>query len=230
MSVAASTAARVVAASLVALAAACGDTTAPAFVVSSISATAGNGQHAVVATALPTAVAVQVMSTAGVPVPDATVRFAVVGAGGSVSTSAASTDASGTAQVLWTLGTVAGIDSLTATTGSYSVTFTASATPDVPAQVLVVSGDAQSAPAGTALAAPLVVMVLDKWGNAVPSTAITWSTSAGGVLASATTTTDANGMATDALTLGATPGPEPVTVSVLVGTVTLVATFVEQGN
>lgn len=72
-----------------------------------------------------------------------------------------------------------------------------------PAQLIYVSGDGQSATAGSALASPLVVRVLDRIGTPVANATVQWSVvQGGGSITAATSTTDANGNAT----IGYTPG------------------------
>ena len=93
-----------------------------------------------------------------------------------------------------------------------------------------VSGDGQGGLAGTVLAAPFVVSVLDEDGAAIAGAVVTFSVTAGGGTLSATTaTTDANGRARSTLTLGSEPGTNTVSATVEgLGTVTFTATTVEQ--
>ena len=93
-----------------------------------------------------------------------------------------------------------------------------------------ISGDEQQGPAGTALAAPVVVSVLDQNGSAFAGVSVTFSIAAGeGMLSSATATnpctikpstssttatTDANGQAASRLTLGSQPGANTVEATV----------------
>ena len=56
---------------------------------------------------------------------------------------------------------------------------------------------------------------------------VNWSSDDGGILASTTTVTDANGVAQDTLTIGER-GTDDVSVAVIVGTVPLTAIFTEQ--
>ena len=78
-----------------------------------------------------------------------------------------------------------------------------------------VSGDGQQGPAGTVLAAPFVVSVLDEDGTAIAGAVVTFSvTAGGGALSSTTATTDANGRARSTLTLGSEPGTNTVVATV----------------
>ena len=94
-----------------------------------IAANAGDGQTASAGTAVGTPPSVIVTDTNNNPVAGVSVTFAVGTGGGLVTGSPATTDASGVAAVgSWTLGAVAGADTLTASSDSLSgspVTFTA---------------------------------------------------------------------------------------------------------
>ena len=132
------------------------------------------------------------------PVPAATVSFAVTAGGGVVTGSPQSTDASGIATVgQWTLGTTAGMNTLTATVaGLAALTFATTTSAGTLASLTMVSGDEQQAPVGTQLLAPLVVGAADQYGNPLAGVTVTWAiTSGGGSLTSTSTTTNAQGRA-----------------------------------
>jgi len=94
-----------------------------------MAAFAGNGQVVPAGTAVSVPPAVSVFDAGGNPVSGETVTFAVASGGGSITGSTAQTDANGHAQVgTWTLGLVAGLNTLTATVPGLQgspVTFTA---------------------------------------------------------------------------------------------------------
>lgn len=80
-----------------------------------------------------------------------------------------------------------------------------------PSDLVKVSGDDQSARAGSELPAPLVVRLLDEHGNAFPAGSVTWVVEAGGgTVSSAAATTDEEGLASVSWTLGPSPGPNSV--------------------
>ncbi|NBO65244.1 MAG: hypothetical protein EBU88_10455, partial [Acidobacteria bacterium] len=93
----------------------------------------GNNQTATVGTAVPIAPSVLVRDVHQNPVPGVPVTFAIASGGGIVTGASATTNASGIATVgSWTLGTVAGVNTLTASIAGLSgspVTFTAVGTP-----------------------------------------------------------------------------------------------------
>ena len=151
----------------------------------------------------------------GDPLAGATVTFSVTAGGGTLSTTTATTDANGQAAATLTLGREPETVTVTATvTDLEPVTFTATGLA-VPATLGIVSGGEQQGPAGTSLAEPFVVSVLDQTGAAIPGATVTFSvTAGGGTLSTTTATTDANGQAAATLTLGG--DPETVTVTATV--------------
>jgi uncharacterized protein YjdB len=106
-----------------------------------IAVTGGNAQTATAGTALAQPVTVQVKAADSLGVAGVTVTFAVASGGGTVTASTATTDSSGHASVGWTLGAVAGTQTMTATVaGLTAATVTATATPAGPAILLSVPG------------------------------------------------------------------------------------------
>ena len=76
----------------------------------------------------------------------------------------------------------------------------------------------QTGMVGSALATPLSVKVVDQNGNAVSGATVSWAVgTGGGTLGSATSTTDAGGIATITWTLPSTPGSYSVTASIANG-------------
>ena len=91
--------------------------------------------------------------------------------------------------------------------GLTTVTFTQTAEAANPTALLLVSGDAQSAPAGSALSAPLVVRLVDDNGNGVGGKAITWVVATGGGSVNPqNVTTSPTGLAETSWTLGPNAG------------------------
>ena len=218
---------RLVGLGLSAVVAACSkDTTAP-LTPSVIAVTSGATQSGTVNSELTQPIAVLVTDANGHPVSGVAVTFTPNANAGSVSSAQVTTDNGGLAQVTWKLGMVAGLDSMTVSFGSQSAVVTAIGTADVAAQLAIVSGNAQAAPADSTLGSPLTVRVMDQYGNPVAGVTVNWSSDDGGILANTTTVTDANGLAQDTLTLGER-GTDDVSVSVIVGTLPLSAIFTEQ--
>ena len=181
-----------------------------------LSVSAGNSQSATVAHAVTTAPSVLVTSNsqakAGVAV-----TFAVASGGGSVTGATTVTDANGIAQVgSWTLGTIAGTNTLTASvSGATAVTFTSTALAGAAATVSKAAGDAQTSAAGLALTTRPAVLVADQFGNAVAGVNVTFAVaSGGGSISGPTAATAATGIATlGGWTLGNVAGANSVTAT-----------------
>ena len=85
----------------------------------------------------------------------------------------------------------------------------------IPRTLAKVSGDEQQGTAGTALAAPFVVSVLDQNRKAFAGATVAFAVTAGkGVLSVESATTDSSGQAESTLTLGSQPGTNTVEVIV----------------
>jgi hypothetical protein len=113
------------------------------------------------------------------PVSGATVALALSGSG-SVSHTL-TTDASGNLTVTdWSLGTVAGPSTLTASVGGATLSFVATIAPGDPAQLVKVSGDQQTANAGTVLGSPVVLRLDDRYGNGVGGQSVSLAVTTGG--------------------------------------------------
>ncbi len=174
---------------------------------------ATNAQTGVVGTALAQPVAVVVADQNGAPLANATVNWAVTAGGGTVASATSVTDANGNATVVWTLGTTVGTDSLMASIAGGADTFiTAIATAAAASAVHVTSADTLTVTAGTTTA-PLVVKVVDQFGNPVVSATVTWAVTGGGTLSATTSTTDATGSTQVTLATAAAPGSYTVTAT-----------------
>lgn len=162
---------------------------------SSVAASAGDGQTGTVGQLLGTALAVVVTGSDGQPYQGASVSWQVASGGGTMSPASSQSDAQGQATTQWTLGTGTGAQTLTATVeGLPAVTFTATATPDAPAQVVVTPASATiDALQGTA---QLAAELQDQFGNTISGATFTWSSADEAVV-----TVDASGLATG-LTVG----------------------------
>ena len=181
---------------------------------SSLVIVSGNGQAGAPGTTAALPLVVGVTDAGGNPVSGAVVTFATAN-GGSVTPAQSVTDAQGRAQSSFTRGSGAGTQTVTATVaGLPLVTFTFTTQAGAPAALVRVSGNNQSAQAGTTLAAPLVILVTDAFGNPVSGAVATFATSSGGALVPAQATTDAQGNAQTTFTTGAQTGTQTVTATV----------------
>lgn len=190
----------------------------------------GDGQSAPVTSALGTQVVVEVRDQGGTAISGETVTFQASN-GGSATPASATTDAQGRARTTWTLGTVAGVQTLRATSGGQSVDFTASAAPAAPSQLLAQSGNGQTGLAGVALDQPIGALVSDEYGNGVPGVQVTFSASAGsGALSATAVQSGPDGLAAVAWTLGLQAGEHTVTAQAAsLGTTTFMATALPNG-
>ena len=165
--------------------------------------TPASGTVGTTLTAVPVAL---LQDVAGQPVPDA--PFTLTAGAGTVAVSPANGISGAGGDVIadsWQLGTAAGDQAV-------EVSATGTAAPvsplvvqiqgmaAAPATFQMVSGDGQSAPPGTALPAPLVVQVLDQYGNGVPGATVQWRACDNSV--ETTTSTDGQGSTSITVTTG----------------------------
>lgn len=126
---------------------------------------AGDGQSAIVGAAVAVAPAVLLKDAFNNPVPGVVVTYAIASGGGSVTKAVDTTNAFGIATVGgWTLGTISGANSLSATAGALSHTFTATGLAGAAsATVSTVSVDSATLAAGHATLVHL--QAKDAFGN-----------------------------------------------------------------
>lgn len=148
----------------------------PAPIPDHIVLVSGDTQTGSVAAALPIPVRVQIVDASGIPVPGVSIRFNATVGGGSVAPSSVTTDANGFASTSWTLGTIAGANTLsvdrngTPLPGSPStIAFNAVGVPAAPASLRIAMQPSSTAIAGAALSTQPQVEIIDAYGNRVPS-------------------------------------------------------------
>jgi hypothetical protein len=127
---------------------------------------AGSGLSAAAGTPIPTAPSVRLLDALGNPVIGASVAF-TANNGGSVAGSPATTNASGVATAgSWTLGAVAGVQTLTAAAGSLTATFTATATAPIGPPALSITTQPSASVSNTLVFAQQPVIQLKTAGGA----------------------------------------------------------------
>jgi hypothetical protein len=175
----------------------------------------GDAQTGKVGSQLTSDLIVRASDAVGNPIGGVPVTFVVVSGGGSVSAGSVLSDTLGNARVKWTLGTIAGIQTVVASAGSITpISFTAAATPDAPTQFVVVSGANQTANPGTPLPDSVVVRLVDQYGNGVSGVSVAWSVAAGnGSVSPATGLSNAQGRLATKWTLGNNGGPMSITAT-----------------
>jgi hypothetical protein len=141
---------------------------------------------------------VRITDQKGKGIKNVLVRWRVTAGGGRVMNDSSRTSASGEASSGgWTLGTIAGTQTLTATAeGVPVVTFTATAAPGPVAVLTRASRETQEAEVNTFVSDPPAVRAEDVYGNAVPNVAVSFSVTLGtGSVTGEQQVTDANGIA-----------------------------------
>ena len=178
---------------------------------------AGDGQVGTVAAGLTEPLTVRVEDTSGQPVSGVSVSWSVVAGGGTLSSVASSSDASGLAAVSYTMGTTAGTQRVRATIAgtSTTATFTVTARAGPPATLAVLAGNDQAGPTGAALPVAYRIRVDDQYGNVVEGATVAWTVvKGGGSVAAASSVTDAAGAASVIHTLGPQGGGQLVDAAV----------------
>jgi Bacterial Ig-like domain (group 1) len=190
-----------------------------------ILADSGSGQTGPAGSPLPSRLVARVTASDGLGVPGQWVRFSVGVGGGSLSpdsllsTDSVRTDSTGRAAVSLTLGNVAGLQTVVATTSKLpgkNATFSETSTATGAGMVAIVAGDQQTGVVGTALAVAPSVRVTDVQGNPVAGVTVTFAvTGGGGSITSPTPVTDASGIAAvGGWTLGPAVGLHTLTATV----------------
>lgn len=157
-----------------------------------------DNQQVVAGTVVPFSPEVTLTRASGAKAVGATVTFTVEGGGGTVDGGVVVTDTRGLARVReWTLGQLAGPNSLKATANGLEVTFTADGIAGPAAAVFSSAGQEQTAQVNTEVAIPPAVRVVDQFGNGVGGEPVQWQVVSGGglVLGSGSTDSRANGLA-----------------------------------
>ena len=183
---------------------------------SAIDIVSGNGQTDTVRKSL-TPLVVRVADQFGNPISGTMVSWARSVGSGSLGGTSSTTGDDGRATMTYVLGSTVGSESVTASVSGVAThaTFNFQAIAAAPSTIAAVSGNAQKARVGTALAAPLVVRIADDVGAPVSGATVSW-TAANGNVASASTT-DANGQSSVVLTLGSRTGSVSATAMIANG-------------
>jgi hypothetical protein len=159
-------------------------------------------------------VVVRVTDSLGVALADLPVAWSALD-GGRLFPLGARTDSLGEARALWRLGARAGGQRIRVQVGNARslppLTAAAVAAAGTAESLLVRGGDRQSGKAGTALAKPILIRVLDRLGNPVPGAALTATPGAGSVADSAVRA-DSAGVARVRWTLGRATGRQTLLV------------------
>ncbi len=178
-------------------------------------AAAGDEQEAPAGQPLAQDLEVLVVDRFGNPVEGIAVEFTCDQPDGTAIPAAAVSDPAGRAASHWTLGRQAGAQLLSASAaGLGPARFHAVATGPAPqVHLSVEAGQSQSGHAGALLPEPIVLVLRDAGGAAVPGVAITTGTAGGGATIPASGITDSAGQFAVGWTLGPDPGPQRLMAS-----------------
>lgn len=176
----------------------------------------GDGQTGETGASAPLPLIVELRSgiSPNAPVSGDAISWVVLSGPAQLAASSSTTDAQGRASMAVDFGNTPGTSQIKATDsrGLASVTFMLTTT-SLPT-LHIDSGNHQSGLPGTSADLPLVVRMLDHAGQPSPGETVSWSVVSGSAtLASATTTTDSNGLAAQQLTFGLELGPVTVRAS-----------------
>ena len=169
----------------------------------------GDGQAAVAGSAVSTSPSVAALDAFDNGVEGVDVAFSVATGGGDITNATQTTDAAGIATAgTWTLGATAGPNTVRAVAASIpdSVTFSATGLPGGIDEILLVDGDAQIDTVAATLTTLYAVKVEDVNDNGIPGITVSWQVTGGGGTITATSDTDAGGVAVATRVLGNTPG------------------------
>ncbi len=186
----------------------------------------GNNQTQTVRQTLPLPLVVRVTDKFGNPVAGIAITWAINQGGGALLATFATTDSSGRATAIWTLGGTTGSQLATLSVPSLPlVVFSATATAGALDTLAIVAGNNQSGTVSTALGTPLIVRVVDASGNPEVGVSVIFAVvSGGGTVNPAIVATDASGRATANWTIGGFAGAQTATASAGAKSVTFVAT------
>jgi adhesin/invasin len=178
----------------------------------------GDGQTGLVGAALGSPLRVQVAQGSFLLAGE-TINWMVTSGGGTLSSGTATTSTDGTASVAWTLGNVAGPQTVTAidakgATGSPLV-FTATATAAAAASIAVAGTSAVAGFVGSTQSNALAAIVHDALGNPVSGVNVLWSTTSGTAsTTTATATTGPQGVSTVGVTFPAAASTSTIRATV----------------
>jgi protocatechuate 3,4-dioxygenase beta subunit len=199
----------------------------------SVTVSGGNNQTGNAGSTLAQALTVIVADQYGNPVPGVSVYYSDNGAGGTFSSpNPSNTNGSGIATESYTLSPFTGSVTITATATGVNnpATFAETSVAGPAAYIYVISGNNQTAPAGTQLPQCLKVSVTDQYGNPVSGVNVGFDDGgAGGSFSGPNpVATNNSGNASEMYTLPASPGT--VTINATAAGVSTPAVFTETGQ
>ncbi|BDU70453.1 hypothetical protein GETHOR_25540 [Geothrix oryzae] len=187
--------------------------------LASIAISSGDNQTAVVGTQLSAPLVAQVLNKQGQPIPGFVVNFVVTSGGGEIFAKTMISDANGLAGGIWTLGTIAGVQTMEARAITPSgtiiyATFSAIATVGEPKSIDILSGNNQTAQQLQQLPLLLSVVVNDTYRNPVAGVPVAFIASDGGATTPSSSVTDVHGSASTMWKLGPTLGVQTLNATI----------------
>lgn len=157
----------------------CTDAVRPTSLDVSFLVVSGDGQTGTVGNTLAQPLVIKAADSKGRTLRNVPVEFRVTSGGGSVSPATINTNNQGRAQTHWTLGTSTSVpqqvEARVVSTGQVVGSFTATALPGPPAQMVMVSADSQTTVRLTAVPIPPAVRITDQYDNPVPGKSVTFA-------------------------------------------------------
>lgn len=184
-----------------------------------VAAVAGNNQTATAGGPVATLPSVKVTDANGNPVQGSTVVFTPGAGSGTVTNGTVATNSSGLAAPTgWVLGSTPGAQTLVATAGTLSgspITFSATALAPIPAKIVSVSPDNQSAQIRQPVGVSPAVRVLDAADIPVPGYTVTFALASGGgsVTGGVAVTNESGYASVGSWVLGSTAGTNTLTAT-----------------
>ena len=182
----------------------------------SITALSGSGQSDTVRASIAPLVA-RVTDQFGNPTPGVVVSWKTSSPLAVLGSSTSTTDADGRATMKYTLGTIPGIETVSASAPGVATpaVFTLQTLAGPPTHISIVSGDKLTATVASSSTTPLVVKVTDGFGTPVMGASVVWTVTNGTLAAN--TSTDASGLSSNTLMLGTRAGDVVVTAALANG-------------
>ncbi|HEY8196008.1 MAG TPA: Ig-like domain-containing protein [Gemmatimonadales bacterium] len=177
----------------------------------------GNNQNGPAGAELTDPLVVRVLNRRGDPLPNHRVAFGLAAEvpGARITPDTAETDGEGTARARWVLGNVSGPQTAVARVvgaDELEVTFNAIVGAAGASRIEAVSGGDQAGAVGTELPDPLIVRVIDGFGNGVEGITVSWSADEGSVSPNESVTGQ-DGRAATSWTLGSASGSQAASAS-----------------
>ncbi len=177
----------------------------------------GNNQSGPAGAMLADPLVVKVLDRRGQPLSNQRVAFGLDAEvpGAEISPDTAETGADGTAQARWLVGSTSGTQTAVARVvgaNGLEVRFSATVGAAGASRIAAVSGDGQIGAVGTGLAAPLIVLITDSFGNPVAGVQVEWDAHDGSVDPTSSST-GADGRASTSWVLGSSTGTQTATTS-----------------